>query len=86
MTGRVWVIVAAVIGLFGIAFSILNLEQVTLLLGFGSVTLPLGLLVLLSLFAGALSGGLLLWAAVILPLRLRLRACEKREILSGNAP
>lgn len=70
-------IVAATIVVAGVAFSLFNLQQVTLELGFGSLTLPLGVLVLLALTTGALGAGILLWAGVVLPTRMRLRALEK---------
>jgi uncharacterized integral membrane protein len=72
-----WSSLAALIAILGIAFSVMNFQQVSLAIGIGTLTLPLGVLVLLALLAGAVIAGLLLWAAVILPLRFRLRALEK---------
>jgi uncharacterized integral membrane protein len=78
-------IVAATIVAAGVAFSLFNLQQVTLELGFGSITLPLGVLVLLALTTGALGAGILLWAGVVLPMRMRLRALEKVRAAAGAA-
>ncbi len=72
-----WSLLAALIALLGLGFSLINFQQVTLAVGFGTLTLPLGVLVLLALLAGALVAGLLLWAGVILPMGFRLRALEK---------
>lgn len=79
-------IVAATIVTAGVVFSLFNLQQVTLELGFGSVTLPLGVLVLLALTTGALGAGFLLWAGVVLPMRMRLRATGKVRPAAGAAP
>jgi len=79
-----WSTLAALIALLGLAFSLMNFQQVSLEVGFGTLTLPLGVLVLLTLFAGALVAGLLLWAGVILPMGFRLRALEKGRAAGGD--
>lgn len=79
-----WSTLAALIAFLGLAFSLLNFQQVSLEVGFGTLTLPLGVLVLLSLLAGSLVAGLLLWAGVILPMRFRLRALEKGRAMGGH--
>jgi uncharacterized integral membrane protein len=68
---------AALIALIGIVFSAINADGATLDLYFSSVRLPLGVLVLLSLVTGFLLGGMVLWAGVVLPLRLRLRQANR---------
>lgn len=78
-----WSSLAALIAALGVGFSLMNFQQVTLAVGTGTLTLPLGVLVLLSLLAGALVAGLLLWAGVILPMGFRLRAIEKTQATDG---
>lgn len=79
-------VVATTIVAAGVAFSLFNLQQVTLELGFGSLTLPLGVLVLLALTTGALGAGVMLWAGVVLPMRMRLRTLEKVRAAAGATP
>jgi uncharacterized membrane protein YciS (DUF1049 family) len=62
----------ASIGL-GVAIGALNPQAITLDLGVVEVPTTLGVLVLSTLLLGALVGGLMLVASVILPLRNRLR-------------
>ena len=72
-------ILAIVVVLATIVFSIINLESVRLDLLFGAFSAPLGILVLVSLLLGALAGGLTVYVGVVLPLRMRL-ARARREI------
>lgn len=78
-----WTTLAGLVALIGLAFSLLNFQQVTLSVGFGTLTLPLGVLVLLALLTGALVAGTLLWAGVILPMRFRLRSLDRTRS-AGN--
>lgn len=84
MARSIWSVLALLVAALGVAFSLFNLQQVTLELGIGQLTLPLGVLVLLTLATGAVGAGLLLWGGVVLPMRLRVRALEKAR--SGTAP
>ena len=76
-------ILAVVVVLAAIVFSIVNLDAVRLDLLFGSFSAPIGILVLLSLLLGAIAGGLTLYVGVVLPLRVRL-ARARREIKSAS--
>jgi uncharacterized integral membrane protein len=70
----------AFLGLVAVAafvFSLLNTSSVRLDVGAWSPELPLGVLVLLALLAGALLGGAVLYFGVILPLRMRIRRLQR---------
>ena len=86
MARSFWSVLALLVAALGVVFSLFNLQQVTLELGLGRMTLPLGVLILLTLMTGAVGAGLLLWGGVVLPMRLRLRALEKARSTSGNVP
>jgi lipopolysaccharide assembly protein A len=77
---------AALVALVGIIFSAINAESAELDFYFGSLSLPLGVLVLLSLLTGFMLGGLVLWAGVVLPLRLRLRQANRQIATAQTAP
>jgi uncharacterized integral membrane protein len=70
-----WLLVPAflVVILASLVFAVQNAGPVTVVLFGARYTLPLGVLLLGALFAGSLAAGLVLWAGLILPLRLRLR-------------
>lgn len=76
---------ALAVALLAFVFSLINFTSVTLDVYIGMVTLPLGVLVLLVLLAGAASAGLLLWALVILPQRFRIKALEKQLALAPSS-
>lgn len=67
-----WIVIGALVALAGIVFSAINGAPVTLDFYFASVSLPLGVIVLSTLFTGFLLAGTVLWGGVIVPLRLRL--------------
>jgi uncharacterized integral membrane protein len=69
----------ALVATAGLVFAAQNAGEVTLVLFGPRLTLPLGVLVLGSLFAGCLAGGVVLWFGVILPLRIRLRQGARRD-------
>ena len=58
----------------GVVFSAINPDRVTLDLYWFTVNPPAGVLVLASVLLGVLLGGGFLYAGVIVPLRMRLRA------------
>jgi len=70
---RRWIvmILCALIGIAAVIFSLLNLQMVSLDLVAGTVTMPLGVLVLLAVLLGAALSGLLWMAYVIVPMRMR---------------
>jgi uncharacterized integral membrane protein len=78
-------VLALFVVLVGIVFSAINAQSVTLDLYAFSFSLPLGIAVLGSLFLGCLLGGTVLYAGVIVPLRLRSGAL-RREIAKRDAP
>jgi uncharacterized integral membrane protein len=63
--------------LAAIVFSVINAESAPLDLYFLDLTLPVGVLVLLSVLSGFLIAGAVLYAGVILPLRMRLSAARR---------
>jgi uncharacterized integral membrane protein len=74
------------VALAGLVFAVSNAGAVSLDL-FGLVLeLPLGVVVLGALFAGCIAGGAVLWAGVILPLRVRLRQAQRREAAGRPGP
>ena len=80
-----WIVIGALVALAGIVFSAINGAPVTLDFYFGSVSLPLGVIVLATLFTGFLLAGTVLWGGVIVPLRLRL-ASQRRQAQRADAP
>ena len=80
-----WIVIGALVALAGIVFSAINGAPVTLDFYFGSVSLPLGVIVLATLFTGFLLAGTVLWGGVIVPLRLRL-ASQRRQAQRAEAP
>lgn len=77
-------IVAAVVT--SLAFAAANARTVSLDLYLVVFELPLGVLVIGALFVGCLLGGLVLWAGVILPLRMRLAAAQRKLALAAATP
>jgi|GEM_PF-2870429 uncharacterized integral membrane protein len=76
-----WLLVAStmLVALASLVFAYYNSGLVALdLFGFG-ISLPLGVVVLASLFSGCLLGGGVLLGGVILPLRMRLRQAQRRD-------
>ena len=67
----------------GAAIGGLNPQRVVLDLGFANVEAGLGVLVLSTLFAGAVAGGLILSLGVIVPLR---RALGRERALAASPP
>jgi putative membrane protein len=73
------VVLTILVALASLVFAWYNSALVALdLFGF-PVSLPLGVVVLASLFTGCLLGGGVLLGGVILPLRLRLRKAQRRD-------
>jgi uncharacterized integral membrane protein len=81
-----WLTIAclALVAVAAFAFSLMNRAVARLDLGTWTPELPLGVLVLLALLAGALLGGTVLYVGVILPLRMRLRRVQRE--LAGARP
>jgi len=73
MNRLVFVILAMLAAGFGLLVGTLNSEAVTLDLLWVQFQWPLGLLLLLSLAVGLLTGLLLSWLTQVLPLRMKLR-------------
>ncbi|NBB93108.1 MAG: DUF1049 domain-containing protein [Gammaproteobacteria bacterium] len=71
---------------FGLALGVLNADPVTLDLIAGSISLPLGGLVLLAFVTGLLAGVVLAWLLFIVPGRFirRSRASSREE--GGRLP
>ena len=82
--GVLFLVVA--VALAAVVFSAFNIESVRLDLLFGGFSLPLGILVLLSVLFGALLGGLTLYVGVILPMRVRLARARREIKLAADAP
>ena len=74
-----------VVAVAAFAFSLLNRGAARLDLGSWTPEVPLGVLVLLSVLLGAVLGGVVLYAGVILPLRMRLRRVQ-RELQDAARP
>lgn len=73
------ILLVALVVLASLVFVIRNAGATLLDLYGLQVTMPLGVIVLAALFIGCLAGGLVLWAGVVLPLRLKLRQAARRE-------
>lgn len=67
----------------GIAVGVLNSQPVTIDLGFAVLHGTLGLLLLATLLVGALLGGMMLTASVILPQRRQLRRARMQAASSA---
>lgn len=80
-----WLLVAltVVVALASLVFAYYNAGLVALDLFGWRLSLPLGVVVLASLFTGCLLGGAVLLGGVILPLRMRLRQLQRREAQGG---
>ena len=70
----------------GIVVGALNPQSVTLDFGFVVVHGTLGVALLVALLVGAVAGGLMLTASVILPLRQRLRRAQAQARSQPAAP
>lgn len=83
---RLFALLIAVLGaLLGISLGAVNTQYATLDLFVVQPSLPLGVMVLACVLFGAVLAGALLYAAVILPLRIRLaRATRAREDATGD--
>lgn len=69
----------------GVAIGTLNSQAITLELGFLTLRSTLGVALLAAMLFGAIIGGLLLAASVILPLRQQLRRARRtRPALNGT--
>ncbi len=69
----------ALVALSSLVFALINAAAVELDLYFATIGMPLGALVLAVLLLGALLAGAVLYFGVILPLRLRVGALERRS-------
>jgi uncharacterized integral membrane protein len=72
---------ALLLAMLALVFFMANKQVAEVDFYFTTFSLPIGLLLPLALFIGCLIGGMVLIAAVIVPLRLRLRA-QTRELES----
>ena len=79
------VVLTVLVALASLVFAWYNSGLVALDLFGLQVSLPLGVVVLASLFTGCLLGGGVLLGAVILPLRLRVRQAQRREEQRGTS-
>ncbi|HVF35883.1 MAG TPA: LapA family protein [Candidatus Saccharimonadia bacterium] len=79
------ILVAILVVLAAIVFSATNTTTVALDLYFTTCHLPVGVLVIASLFTGCVLGGLVLYPGVIVPLRMRA-ANLRRELDRRQAP
>lgn len=80
------VLLVVPVALAGLVFAVSNATPVALDLFGLVVEVPLGVAVLASLFLGCAAGGTVLWAGVILPLRVRLRQTQRRDAASRADP
>lgn len=72
------VLIAIVFLAVGLVLGVLNAEPATVDLGVVEVNAGLGVILLCTLLAGVLAGGLAIAASVVLPLRRTLRSVEKQ--------
>lgn len=72
------ILIAIVFVALGMVFSALNADPVVIDLYFDRFSLPLGVILLLAMLAGAVLGGLALLAGVVWPLRRQLRRARTR--------
>ena len=79
------ILLALLVVFAAIVFSATNTATVALDLYFTTCELPVGVLVLATLFAGCVLGGLVLYPGVIVPLRMRI-ASLRRELERHQAP
>ena len=80
----VWIVVALLFAAAGAVFGALNGGDVALDFYVVAVTVPKAAALLAALLAGWLIGGLILWLAVVMPLRRRL-ARQRRELAQRAA-
>ena len=80
----VWIVVALLFAAAGAVFGALNGGDVALDFYVVAVTVPKAAALLAALLAGWLVGGLILWLAVVMPLRRRL-ARQRRELAQHAA-
>lgn len=85
MTRWLLLALALVVIAASVVFGAINAEAVVLDLYAGALRVPLGVLVLGSMLVGCLLGGAVLYATVIVPLRMRLSR-TKRDIARGTPP
>ena len=78
------ILLALLVVFAAIVFSATNTATVALDLYFVTCDLPVGVLVLASVFVGCVLGGLVLYPGVIVPLRMRIatlrRELERRQV------
>ena len=85
MTRWLTILIALLVVFAAIVFSAINTGATALDFYFGSISVPVGVLVLAALFAGCVLGGLVLYPGVIVPLRMRVTAL-RRELERLKAP
>jgi lipopolysaccharide assembly protein A len=85
----VWIVAALLFAAVGAVFGALNGDSVALDFYFFDASLPKAAALLAALLAGWLIGGLVLWLAVVMPLRRRLsrqrRELARRDETSANS-
>ena len=79
------ILLALVVVFAAIVFSAINTAAAPLDLYATTLALPVGVLVLASVLLGAVLGGVLLYAGVIVPLRMRI-ASVRRELERKSGP
>ena len=75
----VWIVAALLFAAVGAVFGALNSDSVALDFYFFDANLPKAAALLSALLAGWLVGGLVLWLAVVMPLRRRLSR-QRRDL------
>jgi lipopolysaccharide assembly protein A len=80
----VWIVAALLFAAVGAVFSALNADSVVFDFYFFDASLPKAAALLAALLAGWLIGGLVLWVAVVMPLRRRLSR-QRRELARRDA-
>ncbi|MBL8296788.1 MAG: DUF1049 domain-containing protein [Rhodanobacteraceae bacterium] len=80
-----WIVAALLFAVGGAAFGALNSDSVALDFYFFDATVPKAAALLTALIAGWLIGGLVLWLAVVIPLRRRLSR-QRRELARRDGP
>ncbi len=79
-------LIAIVFLAVGLVLGVLNAEPATVDLGIVEIKAGLGVILLCTLLAGVLAGGLAIVASVVLPLRRALRRVEKDAPASETPP
>ncbi len=79
-------LIAIVFLAVGLVLGVLNAEPATVDLGVAQIQAGLGVVILCTLLAGVLAGGLAIVVSVVLPLRRALRLADKNTQDFGQTP